>query len=118
MDSGADHLCARRFTRQRGSRTPVRRVARPVRAIVALSRDGRTSCWASPQGRRRVVVTILPHEYKAHPSDAGGLIGEALTWDGQVQRLQPDNTWHATPPRLTGRPTLTTKPSKKFRRSA
>ena len=86
----------------------------PWAASWALSRSGRTSTWTSGQGRRRVVVTLVPHEYKAHPSDAGGLWGEAIEWDQTVLRLGPDGTWHATPQRLRGKPTLT----KKFRRSA
>jgi len=59
---------------------------------------------------------LVEHEFKQHPTDAAGLLGHAIQWDGQVLRLWPDNTWHAGPLGLTGKPTLARKSTS--RRSA
>jgi hypothetical protein len=66
----------------------------------ALSRDGRTSSWVSPGGSIRIQVTLTPHEYREHPSDAAGLWGECIEWDERIYKRQDDGTWRPVTVRL------------------
>ena len=79
----------------------------------ALSRDQRLTSWVSPGGTAKIQATLIPFEYKQHPSDVAGLIGEALEWSGEVLRRQDDGRWVPTLVRVKPK-----KKKKKLRRSA
>jgi hypothetical protein len=62
----------------------------------SMERDRRVTHWTSPGGTVRVLVELSRFEYKSHPSDVAGLIGDAIQWDETVLKRHEDGTWRPT----------------------